>query len=71
MIEKCADYIAFYLVKNGLIEQDKMKRKDIKKIWGNFLANIALKSAIHAAGTASAFGYHQPKEPKIELRKKS
>lgn len=24
MIEKCADYIAFYLVKNGLIEQDKM-----------------------------------------------
>lgn len=48
-----------------------MKRKDIKKIWGNFLANIALKSAIHAAGTASAFGYHQTKEPKIELRKKS
>lgn len=26
MIEKCADYIAFYLVKNGLIEQDKSKR---------------------------------------------
>lgn len=41
-----------------------MKTK-FKKIILTVLANVGMKSAVKAAGTASCFGYHQPKEPKF------
>lgn len=45
-----------------------MKKKYEKKIL-NFLAMAGMKSAVKAAGSASIFGYHQPKEPMFFKKK--
>ena len=39
--------------------------KNVKKSILNLLAKAGLESALKAAGAASFFGYHQPKEPII------
>ncbi len=38
--------------------------KSVKKAILNVLAKAGMSSAVNAAGSASAYGYHQPKEPK-------
>lgn len=45
--------------------------KSVKKAILNVLAKAGMSSAINAAGAASAYGYHQPKEPEAvrKLRK--
>lgn len=38
--------------------------KNVKKNILNLIAKVGMSSAINAAGSASTFGFHQPKEPK-------
>lgn len=46
-------------------------KKGIKRVVLDFVAKTGLNCAIVAAGSASCFGYHQPKEPSgIETIKK-
>lgn len=37
--------------------------KSVKKAFLNLLAKVGMSSAVNAAGAASSYGYHQPKEP--------
>lgn len=37
--------------------------KNMKKAILNMIAKAGMKSAVKATGAASAYGYHQPKEP--------
>lgn len=37
--------------------------KSVKKVILNLLAKAGMSSAVNAAGAASAYGYHQAKEP--------
>lgn len=39
-------------------------KKESKKTVLSLLEKVGMKSAVKAAGAASCFGYHQPKEPK-------
>lgn len=46
------------------------KKKGLKEWTLNLIAEVGMKSAIKAAGSASTFGYHQPQEPKqLESKK--
>ncbi len=39
--------------------------KNTKKSVLNLMAKVGMRSAVKAAGSASLFSYHQPKEPKV------
>lgn len=56
-------WVLFKLPINILYEGVKIM-KSVKKAILNVLAKVGMSSAVNAAGAASAYGYHQPKEPK-------